>query len=63
MLIAKVGGMRVSAPRPRHPSHGEGKKAADNTEVSQESSGDNTAESGANNEATDANENDEEPTR
>jgi hypothetical protein len=42
-LIVKVGGMRVSAPRPRHTSHGEEK----NTEGNQETSGDNAAASEA----------------
>jgi len=35
--------MRVSAPRPRHTSHGEDK----NTEGNKETSGDNATESGA----------------
>ncbi len=43
LSIVKVGGMRVSAPRPRHTSHGEDK----NTESAQETSGDNAAASDA----------------
>jgi hypothetical protein len=45
--IVKVGGMRVSAPRPRHTSQGEDKTA--DAEGDQETSGDNEAAGGASN--------------
>jgi hypothetical protein len=53
----KVGGMRVSAPRPRHTSHGEEKSS----EGGQETSGEKSTESGANEEENEkANEVDDE---